>query len=57
VPALLEGGCRVTSLREGEADEHAGLRIFRHAGREWGAEAISLRPASCSRSKTRAPIP
>lgn len=43
MPALLEGGCRVASLREGEADEHAGLRIFRHAGREWGAEAISLR--------------
>ena len=43
MPALLEGGCRVTSLREGEADQHGGLRIFRQAGREWGAEAISLR--------------
>ncbi len=43
MPALLEGGCRVTSLREGEPEEHGTLRVFRHAGREWGATAISLR--------------
>ena len=43
MPALLEGGCRVTTLKEGPPVEHAGLRVFRHAGRESGAAAISLR--------------
>ncbi len=40
---LLEGGCRVTSLRAGAPAREAGLRVFRHAGRELGAHAISLR--------------
>lgn len=40
---LLEGGCRVASLREGGATPVPGVRVFRHAGRELGATAISLR--------------
>lgn len=40
---LLEGGCRVTSLRAGQPSQRDGLRVFRHFGREQGASAISLR--------------
>jgi mannose-6-phosphate isomerase-like protein (cupin superfamily) len=40
---LLEGGCRVTGLREGVAEEHGPLRVFRHVDRTTGATAISLR--------------
>lgn len=40
---LLEGGCRVTVLREGTPEEHGPLRIFRHVDRTTGARALSLR--------------
>jgi len=43
MPALLEGGCRVTSLREGEPTRHGALRIWPHFGKGRGADAISLR--------------
>jgi len=43
MPVALEGGCFVTALREGEPDQHAGIRIWRHVHRETGATAISLR--------------
>ena len=43
MPILLEGGCRVSELREGEPETRANLRIFRHVGRTTGASAISLR--------------
>jgi mannose-6-phosphate isomerase-like protein (cupin superfamily) len=43
MPVQLEGGCRVTSLREGEATGRPGLRIWRHADRGSGTNAISLR--------------
>jgi mannose-6-phosphate isomerase-like protein (cupin superfamily) len=40
---LLEGGCRVTGLREGVPEEHGPMRVFRHVDRTTGATAISLR--------------
>src|SRR5260221_2051977 len=40
---LLEGGCRVTELEEGEPAREGALRIRRHFGRESGTKAISLR--------------
>jgi mannose-6-phosphate isomerase-like protein (cupin superfamily) len=43
MPVQLEGGCRVTSLREGEAALRPGLRIWSHVDRRTGAKAISLR--------------
>jgi mannose-6-phosphate isomerase-like protein (cupin superfamily) len=39
----LEGGCRVSALKEGAPRQDGGLRSWRHAGRELGARAISLR--------------
>jgi len=39
----LEGGCRVSLLREGTCKEHGTVRDWPHAGRASGAEAISLR--------------
>jgi mannose-6-phosphate isomerase-like protein (cupin superfamily) len=39
----LEGGCRVEELKEGEDLGHGTLKIWRHAGRNAGAQAISLR--------------
>jgi mannose-6-phosphate isomerase-like protein (cupin superfamily) len=41
--AILDGGCRVTGLKEGEPVVDGGLRIWKHFGREAGARAISLR--------------
>lgn len=38
----LPGGCRVFSLTEGEPAERPGRKIWRHVGRERGAQAISL---------------
>src|SRR5882762_1717545 len=41
--AILDGGCRVVGLKEGEAVLGGPLRIWKHFGREAGAKAISLR--------------
>jgi Uncharacterized conserved protein, contains double-stranded beta-helix domain len=41
--AKLDGGCRVVALREGEPVRDGALRIWKHFGREAGANAISLR--------------
>ncbi len=43
MPILLEGGCRVSALREGVPQAHGSLRVFRHVDRTTGASAISLR--------------
>src|SRR5712692_5432749 len=40
---LLEGGCRVSGLREGSPEENGTVRAWSHAGRALGATAISLR--------------
>lgn len=39
----LEGGCRVSDLREGAASTNGNLCVRRHVGRDVGAKAISLR--------------
>src|SRR5205085_9113590 len=39
----LEGGCRVSLLREGSPREHGTVRVFQQIGRANGAVAISLR--------------
>src|SRR3954454_8918033 len=41
--AILDGGCRVTALKEGEPELEGALRIWRHFGTHAGATAISLR--------------
>jgi mannose-6-phosphate isomerase-like protein (cupin superfamily) len=43
VAVLLEGGCRVTRMREGTPDVRGTLSAWRQVGREVGAQAISLR--------------
>lgn len=43
MPTLLEGGCIVASLREGEPTKNGSLRIWSHFGKGRGAHAISLR--------------
>jgi mannose-6-phosphate isomerase-like protein (cupin superfamily) len=40
--AELAGGCRAFDLREGEPFARRGIRVWRHVGRERGADAISL---------------
>src|SRR6266446_6033922 len=40
---VLEGGCRVTGMREGAALESGTLRVWPQIGRNNGAQAISLR--------------
>lgn len=40
---ILEGGCRVTEMREGAARESGRLRVWPQIGRSAGAQAISLR--------------
>jgi mannose-6-phosphate isomerase-like protein (cupin superfamily) len=40
---VLEGGCRVTTIREGEPRVEGSLRIWQQVGRDVGAKAISLR--------------
>ena len=40
---ILEGGCRVSEMREGVPVEHGALRIWNQIGRATGAQAISLR--------------
>jgi len=49
VAVLLEGGCRVTRMREGTPDVRGTLRVWRQVGREVGAQAISLRVLEFSR--------
>src|SRR2546425_7978453 len=39
----LEGGCRVSDMREGEPLEEGTLRIWNRIGRATGAQAISQR--------------
>ena len=39
----LEGGCKVSLLREGTAEEQGNVRAWPHVGRASGAVAISLR--------------
>jgi len=46
---LLEGGCRVTRMREGTPDVRGTLRVWRQVGRGVGAQAISLRVLEFSR--------
>lgn len=41
--AILDGGCRVATLREGEPIRDGALRIWKHFGSASGARAISLR--------------
>jgi mannose-6-phosphate isomerase-like protein (cupin superfamily) len=43
VAAILEGGCRVTAMREGSPTTNGTLRIWNQVGLATGAEAISLR--------------
>src|SRR5919202_2781454 len=46
---LLEGGCRVTHMREGTPDVCGPLRVWQQVGRKVGARAISLRVLEFSR--------
>src|SRR3954465_1783948 len=41
--AILDGGCRVTGLKDGGPELEGALRIWRHFGTASGARAISLR--------------
>jgi mannose-6-phosphate isomerase-like protein (cupin superfamily) len=41
--AILDGGCRVTGLKDGEPVVDGALRIWKHFGTHAGATAISLR--------------
>jgi mannose-6-phosphate isomerase-like protein (cupin superfamily) len=41
--AILDGGCRVTELKEGEPVRDGALRVWKHFGTAAGARAISLR--------------
>src|SRR3954451_17721151 len=41
--AILDGGCRVTGLKDGEPELEGALRIWKHFGTHAGATAISLR--------------
>src|SRR5690349_5417576 len=43
MPMMLEGGCFVTGLKEGEPESRDGVRIWRHVTRRVGAQSISLR--------------
>src|ERR1043166_4482992 len=40
---LLEGGCRVSTMHEGDPHVSGSLSIWNQIGKENGAEAISLR--------------
>jgi mannose-6-phosphate isomerase-like protein (cupin superfamily) len=40
---MLEGGCRVTTIREGLPEVYGTLRVWQQVGRDSGAQAISLR--------------
>jgi mannose-6-phosphate isomerase-like protein (cupin superfamily) len=41
--AILDGGCRVVGLKDGEPVADGALRIWKHFGTHAGAKAISLR--------------
>jgi mannose-6-phosphate isomerase-like protein (cupin superfamily) len=41
--AILDGGCRVTGLKDGEPVVDGSLRIWKHFGTQAGTRAISLR--------------
>jgi hypothetical protein len=41
--AILDGGCRVIGLKDGEPAQNGALRIWKHFGTEAGAKVISLR--------------
>src|SRR5258706_9251752 len=43
MPLILEGGCRVSEMREGVPNIEGTLRIWNQIGRATGAQAISLR--------------
>jgi mannose-6-phosphate isomerase-like protein (cupin superfamily) len=43
MPVELEGGCRVSAMREGEPSVEGALRTWNRVGRATGAHAISLR--------------
>lgn len=43
MPVILEGGCRVSGMHEGEPLVEGTLRIWNRIGRATGAQAISLR--------------
>jgi mannose-6-phosphate isomerase-like protein (cupin superfamily) len=40
---VLEGGCRVTTFREGDPQRQGSARVWHQVGRDCGAQAISLR--------------
>jgi mannose-6-phosphate isomerase-like protein (cupin superfamily) len=50
---VLEGGCRVTSLREGDPQGAGSLRLWQQVGRDSGAQAISLRTLEFARGLSR----
>lgn len=50
----LEGGCRVTGLREGNPQTHGTLRLWQQVGRDTGAQAISLRTMEFSQGLSQA---
>lgn len=52
MPVLLEGGCRVASLREGAPRDRGPLRSYAHFGRAFGAQAISLRVLEFARGRS-----
>lgn len=43
MPVILEGGCRVSAIREGEPFASGTVRVWNQIGRAKGAESISLR--------------
>jgi mannose-6-phosphate isomerase-like protein (cupin superfamily) len=43
MPVVLEGGCLVSGLKEGEPSVDGALKTWTHAGPEHGTRAISLR--------------
>lgn len=49
---LLEGGCRVSELREGQPEERGTVRAWPHIGRATGAAAISLRVVEFTRGRS-----
>src|SRR5215470_16424993 len=49
----LEGGCRVTSLREGAPRSEGTVSIWRQVGRDSGAKAISLRTPEFSKGLSK----
>jgi len=55
---ILEGGCRVSAIREGQPIEAGTLRIWQEVGRDSGARAISLRTLEFSKgSSPKVPNP